>query len=185
MRDPLASIFLPALLPRDVAVSPFDLTVVLNGSCGSALRHWRTRRELSMRHFLKWRAHSITEHLFLFALGLTLPTLLLSGFIGWAYLRQEGQRIDRLADQQVQSVVAQIDNRLATLQATLNVLTTNAMLLEGDMDGFRSRLEQTNLPADVWLTVRDRNGQQLLNTSTSRETPLPAFAGPGGPGDLH
>jgi two-component sensor histidine kinase len=107
--------------------------------------------------------------------------LLLSGFIGWAYLRQEGQRIDRLAEQQVQSVAAQIDNRLAAVQATLNVLANNPMLLDGDMDQFRSRLEQTNLPPDIWFTVRDKTGQQLLNTRTPRGTALPAFAGRGDP----
>jgi hypothetical protein len=134
-----------------------------------------------MNRFSMLRIRSITGHLFLFALGLTLPIMLLSGFIGWAYLRQEGQRIDRLAEQQVQSVAAQIDNRLAALRATLNVLATNPVLLEGDMDSFRSRLEQTNLPADIWLTVRDKTGQQLLNTRTARGTRLPAFAGRGDP----
>jgi len=127
------------------------------------------------------RARSITGHLFLFALALTLPVLLLSGFIGWAYLRQEGQRIDRLAEQQVQSVIAQIDNRLAAYQATLNVLATNPELVEGNMDRFRSRAEQVKLPSDVWLTVRNKAGQQLLNTSTPREAALPAFAGRGDP----
>lgn len=134
-----------------------------------------------MSRLLLRRAHSITGHLFLLALALTLPIMLLSGFIGWAYLRQEGQRIDRLAEQQVQSVAAQIDNRLAAVQATLRVLATNPTLREGDIEGFRIRLEQANLPADVWFTVRNKAGQQLLNTSRPRETPLPAFEGRGDP----
>ncbi|WP_114943859.1 sensor histidine kinase [Microvirga calopogonii] len=134
-----------------------------------------------MSRIFSRRAHSITGHLFLFALALTLPVLLLSGFIGWAYLRQEDRRIDRLAEQQVQSVVAQIDNRLAAFRASLNVLATNPELVEGNIASFRSRVEQANLPSDVWLTVRNKTGQQLLNTSTPREAPLPTFAGRGDP----
>ena len=134
-----------------------------------------------MSRFLIRRARSITGHLFLFALALTLPILLVSVFVGWAYLRQEQQRIDSLAERQAQTVASQIDNRLATFQATLNVLSASTTLLEGDMDEFRSHLEQTNLPPDVWFTVRDENGQQLLNTRTPRGARLPAFPGRGDP----
>ncbi|WP_262270474.1 sensor histidine kinase [Microvirga yunnanensis] len=134
-----------------------------------------------MSRFSIRRVRSITGHLFLYALALTLPILLVSGFIGWAYVRQEGQRIDRLAEQQAQSITSQIDNRLASFQATLDVLATSPNLLEGNMDDFRSRLEQTTLPPDVWFTVRDRNGQQLINTRTPRGARLPAFVGRGDP----
>lgn len=134
-----------------------------------------------MKRVLLRRVHSITGHLFLFALGLTLPIMLLSGFIGWAYLHQEGQRISRLAEQQIQSVTAQIDNRLAAVQSALKVLATNPMLLDGDIEGFRQRLEQANLPAETWFTVRNKAGQQLLNTSTPRGAQLPAFVGRGDP----
>lgn len=134
-----------------------------------------------MIRFFTRRARSITGHLFLYALALTLPIVLVSGFIGWAYVRQEGQRIDRLAEQQAQSITSQINNRLASFQATLDVLATSPNLLESEIDDFRSRLEQTTLPPDVWFTVRDRNGQQLLNTRTPRGARLPAFAGRGDP----
>jgi two-component sensor histidine kinase len=134
-----------------------------------------------MSRFFIRRTHSITGHLFLFALALTLPIMLVSGFVGWAYLRQEQQRIDGLAERQAQSVVSQIDNRLAVFQASLDVLSVSPMLLEGDMDDFRSRLEQTNLPTDVWFTIRDENGQQLLNTRMPHGAQLPAFVGRGDP----
>ncbi|WP_201864878.1 sensor histidine kinase [Microvirga soli] len=132
-----------------------------------------------MSRFFIRRTRSITGHLFLFALALTLPIMLVSGFVGWAYLRQEEHRIDGLAERQAQSVVSQIDNRLAAFQASLDVLSVSPMLLEGDMDDFRSRLEQTNFPPDVWFTIRDENGQQLLNTRTPRGARLPAFVGRG------
>jgi two-component sensor histidine kinase len=127
------------------------------------------------------RTRSITGHLRLYALALTFPILLVSSFIGWAYLHQEGQRINSLAERQAQTVALQIDNRLAAFQATLNVLSASPTLLEGDMDDFRSRLEQTDHPSDVWFTVRDEYGQQLLNTRTPRGARLPAFVGRGDP----
>jgi hypothetical protein len=107
--------------------------------------------------------------------------MLVSGFVGWAYLRQEQQRIDSLAERQAQSVVSQIENRLAAFQASLDVLSVSPMLLEGDLEDFRSRLEQTNFPPDVWFTIRDERGQQLLNTRTPRGARLPSFVGRGDP----
>ncbi|GEO18656.1 sensor histidine kinase [Microvirga aerophila] len=127
------------------------------------------------------RPRSITGHLRLYALALTFPILLASSFIGWAYLRQEGQRINSLAERQAQAVALQIDSRLAAFQATLNVFSASPTLLEGDMDDFRSRPEQTDHPSDVWFTVRDENGQQLLNTTAPRGARLPAFLGRGDP----
>ena len=127
------------------------------------------------------RIRSITGHLFLYALALTLPLMLASALIGWAYIRQEGQRIDSLAERQVQMVASQIDSRLAAFRATLDVLAVGPLLLEGDTNDLRSWLEQMHLPQDIWFTVRDRGGQQLLNTKTPRGERLPAFAGRGDP----
>jgi two-component sensor histidine kinase len=127
------------------------------------------------------RPRSITGHLRLYALALTFPILLASSFIGWAYLRQEGNRINSLAERQAHAVALQIDSHLAAFQATLNVFSASPTLLEGDMNDFRSRLQQTDHPSDVWFTVRDENGQQLLNTSTPRGARLPTFLGRGDP----
>src|ERR671913_2394788 len=127
------------------------------------------------------RLRSITGHLFLFALALTVPIMLVSGFIGWAYIRQEAHRIDSLTERRAQTVASQIDNRLATLEATLNVLSVGPEVLAGDMDDVRSRLEEMKLPPGIWFTVRDRNGQQLLNTAVLPGEQLPTFPGRGDP----
>ncbi len=134
-----------------------------------------------MSQFFMLRPRSITGHLFLYALALTLPILLVSGFIGWAYVQQEGQRIDSLAERQVQTIASQIDNRLAAFRATLNVLSVGSQVLDGNMDDLRSRLGQMNLPSEIWFTVRDRNGRQVLNTAVAPGEPLPAFSGRGDP----
>jgi two-component sensor histidine kinase len=134
-----------------------------------------------MSRFIKLSIRSITGHLFLFALALTVPIMLVSGFIGWAYIRQEAHRIDSLAERQAQTVASQIDNRLAALEATLNVLSVGPEVLAGDMDDVRSRLEEMKLAPGIWFTVRDRNGQQLLNTAVLRGEQLPTFPGRGDP----
>ena len=124
---------------------------------------------------------SITGHLLLYALALALPILLMSGFIGWAYIRQEENRIESLAERQAAQVVADLDNRLEAYRATLNVLAVSPKVLEGAMEAVRSQLELTQVPPDIWFTVRDRNGQQILNTAVPRGEPLPAFPGRGDP----
>jgi two-component sensor histidine kinase len=127
------------------------------------------------------RMNSITGHLLLFALALALPILVMTGLIGWAYIRQEERRIEGLAERQTAQVVSQIDNRLDAYRATLNVLAVGRRLLDGDMDDLRTQLEQVSMSPGIWFTVRERNGQQILNTSVPRDEPLPAFAGRGDP----
>lgn len=102
------------------------------------------------------RARSITGHLLIYALALALPILLLSGLIGWAYLRQEERRIVTLAERQAAQVVAEIDNRLEAYRAILNVLAVGPKLLEGDMEDVRNLLEQMKLPPRQhmrWITA--------------------------------
>ncbi|WP_046869453.1 cache domain-containing protein, partial [Microvirga massiliensis] len=127
------------------------------------------------------RTGSITGHLFLYALALALPILLMSGIIGWAYMRQEQSRIESLAEREAGQVVAEIDNRLEAYRAMLNVLSVDPSLLKGDLEGFRARLEQMRIPADIWFVVRERNGQQVLNTAVPQGERLPAFPGRGDP----
>ena len=102
------------------------------------------------------RMSSITGHLFLFALALALPILLMSGLIGWAYVSQEERRIERLAERQTAQVVSQIDNRLEAYRAMLDVLAVGRRVLDGDMEGLRSQLEQVHITPGIWFTVRRR-----------------------------
>jgi two-component sensor histidine kinase len=127
------------------------------------------------------RIGSITGHLFLYALALALPILLMSGIIGWAYIRQEQRRIEGLAEREAGQVVAEIDNRLEAYRAMLDVLSVDPSMLGGDLEGFRARLEQMKIPADIWFVVRGRNGQQVLNTAVPQGERLPAFPGRGDP----
>ncbi len=127
------------------------------------------------------RSRSITGQLFLFALAFGGPLLLLSGFIGWQYVRQEERRIENLAITQAASVAAQIDNQLATFLASLNVISVGASVVNGNADDIRARLDQIDIPDTVWFTLRDRNGRQLLNTAVPAGQPLPTFSGKGDP----
>src|SRR6187200_1634574 len=110
-----------------------------------------------------FQVRSITGHLLLYGLALVLPILVMSGVIGWAYLRQEEQRIDNLAEAQVVAVTSEIHNRLDTIRATLNVLSVGPSVVAGDVEDVRRRLEQIGMPPGVWFTLRDRDGRQLLN----------------------
>jgi cytochrome b561 len=58
---------------------------------------------------------TITGHLFLYALALAVPILLMSSFIGWASIRQENQRVESLAERQAVQAVPATDNRLDAL----------------------------------------------------------------------
>ncbi len=105
------------------------------------------------------RIRSITGHLFLFALALTLPILVMSALIGWGYIRQEERRIDSLAESRVATVASEIENRLDTFRATLNVLSVGPSVVAGNVEDVRRRLDQIDMPAGVWFVLRDPSGQ--------------------------
>src|SRR5215213_8735588 len=125
------------------------------------------------------RTRSITGHLLLYALALATPILLMSGFIGWAYIRQEEKRIDRLAETQVASVASDIENRLQAFKATLNVLSVSPSVVTGNVDEIRARLKQIDMPEGVWFVLRDPTGRQILNTKLPAGVALPTFAAEG------
>lgn len=125
------------------------------------------------------RIRSIRGHLLLYALALALPILLMSGIIGWAYLRQEASRIESLAERQATQVASAIDNRLEAYRATLNVLSVDPEILEGDVTNLKNRVEQMRIPPDIWFTIRGRGGQQLFNSALPEGEELPTFPGRG------
>jgi two-component sensor histidine kinase len=128
-----------------------------------------------------FQVRSITGHLLFYALALVLPILVMSGFIGWAYLKQEERRIDSLAEAQVAAVSSDIQNRLDAIRATLNVLSVGPSVVAGDVGDIRRLLEQIAIPQGVWFTLRDQDGRQLLNTRMPSGEPLPTFKGQGDP----
>ncbi|HEX2137412.1 MAG TPA: sensor histidine kinase [Microvirga sp.] len=103
----------------------------------------------------------------------------MSGLTGLAYIGQEEKRIESLSERQAAQVVSQIDNRLEAYRAMLNVLAVDPKIIDGDIEDIRRRLEQMNMPPDIWFTIRDRKGQQILNTAVPRGERLPAFPGRG------
>lgn len=125
------------------------------------------------------KARSITGHLQLYALGLALPIILMSTLIGWAYLRQEASRIDRVAEAQVAAVASEIENRLEGLRSALTVLSVSPSVLSGDVEAIRTHIEQIKMPEDFWFVLRDPSGQQIMNTKLPPDTALPKFASEG------
>ncbi len=127
------------------------------------------------------RLRTITGHLLLFAVGLSWPLMIMAGVIGWAYLRQEEARINLLAERQAAFIVSEIDTRIEAYRATLNVLAAAPQVLGGSPDEVRALLGKLKLDPDLWFTLRDRSGRQLVNTALPEGQPLPTFAGRGDP----
>jgi len=125
------------------------------------------------------RTRSITGHLLLYALALALPILLMSGIIGWAYIRQEEKRIDSLAVAQIAAVNSEVENRLEAFRTTLNVLAVDPIAVTGNVDDLRRRLRQIEVPDGAWFVLRDPTGRQLLNTKLPHDAALPTFQAEG------
>ena len=121
------------------------------------------------------RISSITGHLFLYALALVLPILLMSGLIAAAYLDQEESRIESLAERQAHQTASDIDNKLEAYRATLNVLAVSPNVLGGEIEEARNRLAQIQVEGGVCFVMRDGEGRQLLNTRIPPGQTLPAL----------
>jgi two-component sensor histidine kinase len=125
------------------------------------------------------RDRSITGQLFLFALAFGAPLLLLSGIIGWNYVRQEDRRLEDLAITQANTIVAQLENLLATYMASLKVLAVQPAVTSGNLEEVRAGLDRIGFEEGLWFTLRDRKGRQLVNTLAAPGEGLPVFSGKG------
>ncbi len=119
------------------------------------------------------RARPLAWHLALLCLTLVVPILVLAAGMAWFYADSERARLQSEALTKAHQVIAATDREFAGLIATIKVLGLSRFLQSGDFDNFDAQAREVYRRIGINVIVRDRNGQQLVNTRVPRGAPLP------------
>ncbi|RYJ02816.1 MAG: PAS domain S-box protein [Acetobacteraceae bacterium] len=118
------------------------------------------------------RARPIWAHLATFALSIVIPLWGLVGFVAWTSLQGEKRENQQQTMLVARSLALQLDGELAGFGGVLKALATSPALQDGDFRGFQAQAMQV-VPEGGAIVLRDRRGQQLVNTLFPFGTPLP------------
>ncbi len=123
------------------------------------------------------RARPVWAHLVIFALSIVVPLWCLLGFVAWNSVqgaRRENQQQTMLV---ARNLALELDRELAGFGGILRALATSPALQDGDLRRFHEQAVQV-VPAGGAIVLRDRSGQQLINTLFPFGTPLPVTTAP-------
>ncbi|MBS0639612.1 MAG: response regulator [Proteobacteria bacterium] len=118
------------------------------------------------------RAISLRAHLNLFSLAVLLPLWLVLALGAWNYAQQIRQGYEQQTLLLARKLATDLDHQLSGLSGTLAALATSPALLDGDYARFHDQALQA-VSDGTAIVVRDRSGQQLVNTLWPLGTKLP------------
>src|SRR5271156_697037 len=120
---------------------------------GSAAATGGTRRGLSMRGYL-----------LVMVIAILLPVIIFAGILFQRYYDADITRIERELQNEAHDLALLVDRDLEGQLVALETLTTSGSLAGGQYDRFYQRAVRMRDYAHVDILLRDRSGQQLVNT---------------------
>jgi signal transduction histidine kinase len=123
------------------------------------------------------RAKPVWAHLVIATLAVLLPLLGLLGAGVWVYAQQTRKEDERQTLLTARRLAATVDRELASFAGMLRALATSPTLLDGDLERLH-RQASSIVPEGGVIVLRDRTGQQLVNTLFPFGTPLPVTRAP-------
>lgn len=133
-----------------------------------------------------WQVPSlgIRSWLALLVLGALLPAWGLAGFAAWRFAASERAGLVRDGQDAARAIGGIVEQELAALQASLQVLGTSPTLLSDDLAAFYLQASVFHGAEGVQVLVSDARGQVLLATRLPWGAPLPVITAPLPPGQL-
>lgn len=120
------------------------------------------------------KERSLAIYLAAFAAALTIPLLLLAGFLTWRFADAENRQLQAGALQRAETVAAEIERVLSSRLAVLRALSTSPAIDAGDFARFDQQAREfASLGIDIRL--RSVEGQVLVDTATPPGSPLPKW----------
>ncbi|WP_165820225.1 PAS domain S-box protein [Microvirga sp. KLBC 81] len=125
---------------------------------------------------------SIRQHLLAFSIAPILPVLVFGLVLVWWFADTESRRYERDARDAAQRIISAADRELTGVLATAQALAASESLTDGNYEAFYRRALVTlrSLSPDRFdiyaIVVRDRTGQQVVNTRLPWRAPLPQDA---------
>ena len=117
---------------------------------------------------------SLQGYLVLVAVAVLVPVLVFATVVFWRYADSELARVDEDLQGHAREVALTIDRDLQGLQHTLQTLSIAQLIRTRNFSAFHGQATRIRNFTGVDILLRDRNGQQLMNTRVPYGTPLPA-----------
>lgn len=118
------------------------------------------------------RVLPLWAHFSVSALAILLPLWCLLGLGAWIYVDKTRADYEQQTLVLARKVGSGLENQLSGLGGMLQALATSPALQDGDFRRFHHQASQV-VPQGAAIVLRDRTGQQLVNTLFPFGTPLP------------
>ncbi len=123
------------------------------------------------------RGRPVWAHLAVFALSIVLPLWGLLGYVAWTSVRQARTDYQQQTMVVARNLALELDRELSGFTRMLAALATSPALQDGDLARFHDQAVQVT-PVGGAIVLRDRSGQQLVNTLFPFGTRLPVTGAP-------
>jgi len=121
---------------------------------------------------------TLVQHLLVLSLTILLPQVLLGGYLAWRHTSEHRLALEHVAVVLAKERAAALDRELEGTIGTLQALATSPLIDRGDMLGFREQVLRVLRFRGSAVILRDRTGQQHLNTFVDPGDPLPISTDP-------
>ncbi len=123
------------------------------------------------------RARPVWIHLATLALSIVVPLWMLLGLLAWTSVQQARRESQQQIILLARNLAFELDREFAGYAGILKALATSPSLEEGDLARFHAQAVQV-VPQGAVIVMRDRHGQQVINTLFPYGTPLPTTRAP-------
>ena len=106
------------------------------------------------------------------------PILIVSGILVWRADRTASDAFEERALSLARQVSAAVDQELVVFQSTLQALASLPTIRRNDWQSFYAQADEVEGVRGAVVVVRDRNGQQVINTRVPFGTDLPQATDP-------
>jgi signal transduction histidine kinase/CheY-like chemotaxis protein len=127
---------------------------------------WKRQTDLATRLTLR-------GYLVLLTLAIILPVLVFAGILYVNFYNSELDRLERNLQSDARQLSLTVDRDIAGLLNTLQTLTASTRITINDYEGFFEQAQHVRDMIGVNILLRERNGQQVVNTRRPWGTPLP------------
>ena len=114
----------------------------------------------------------------LLAASVAVPIMGFAGVVLWQFSRSEQVRYEDEALTMSRQASAAVDRELTGLLAALEALATSPAVLDTDRAPFYAQAQTLLRTRGTFVSMRDRSGQQVMNSSVPFGTPLPKASDP-------
>ena len=121
---------------------------------------------------------TLFQHLTILSLTVLLPQVLLGALFAWRHTEEHRQTLEHVAVVLAKERSASLDRELEGMIGALQALATSPLIESGDLSGFRKQVTSVLRFRGSAIILRDRTGQQFVNTFLRPDEKLPISTDP-------